>query len=95
MGTLPVRIVGVTKPKESAFGNSDSLKVWVPYTTVSGRMIGQRYLHSITVRIDEDAPSTAAEQGIISLLTMRHGTEDFFTVNTDTIKENIEKLLQP
>lgn len=91
LGTLPVRIVGVTKPKESAFGNSDSLKVWVPYTTVSGRMIGQRYLHSITVRIDEDAPSTAAEQGIISLLTMRHGTEDFFTVNTDTIKENIEK----
>ncbi|OEF25775.1 MacB family efflux pump subunit [Vibrio rumoiensis] len=91
LGTLPVRIVGVTKAKESAFGNNDSLTVWVPYTTMSGRMMGQRYLHSISVRIDEDAPSSAAEQGIISLLKMRHGTEDFYTVNTDTIKQNIEK----
>ncbi|GLT13356.1 MacB family efflux pump subunit [Vibrio algivorus] len=91
LGRLPVRIVGVTEAKESAFGNSDSLKVWVPYTTMSGRMMGQRYLNSITVRIDEDAPSTAAEQGIIDLLKMRHGTEDFFTINTDTIRQNIEK----
>ncbi len=91
LGRLPVRIVGVTQPKESAFGNNDSLKVWVPFSTMSGRMMGQRYLNSITVRIDEDAPSSAAEQGIISLLKMRHGTEDFFTINTDTIRQNIEK----
>ena len=91
LGRLPVRIVGVTKPKESAFGNNDSLNVWVPYTTMSGRMMGQRYLNSITVRIDENAPSSAAEQGIISLIKMRHGTEDFFTINTDTIRQNIEK----
>lgn len=91
LGRLPVRIVGVTAPKESAFGNNDSLNVWVPYTTMSGRMMGQRYLNSITVRIDENAPSSAAEQGIISLLKMRHGTEDFFTINTDTIRQNIEK----
>ncbi len=91
LGRLPVRIVGVTKPKESAFGNNDSLNVWVPFTTMSGRMIGQRFLNSITVRIDENAPSSAAEQGIISLLKMRHGTEDFFTINTDTIRQNIEK----
>ncbi|MGO1190821.1 FtsX-like permease family protein, partial [Vibrio casei] len=91
LGRLPVRIVGVTAPKESAFGNNDSLNVWVPYTTMSGRMMGQRHLNSITVRIDENAPSSAAEQGIINLLKMRHGTEDFFTINTDTIKQNIEK----
>ncbi|MFV0575881.1 MAG: MacB family efflux pump subunit [Vibrio sp.] len=91
LGRLPVRVVGVTKPKESAFGNNDSLSIWVPYSTMSGRMMGQRFLNSITVRIDENAPSSAAEQGIISLLKMRHGTEDFFTINTDTIRQNIEK----
>jgi macrolide transport system ATP-binding/permease protein len=32
-----------------------------------------------------------AEQGIISLLTMRHGKVDFFTINTDTIRKSIEK----
>ncbi|MCV5869744.1 macrolide ABC transporter permease/ATP-binding protein MacB, partial [Escherichia coli] len=28
---------------------------------------------------------------IINLLKMRHGTEDFFTINTDTIRQSIEK----
>jgi macrolide transport system ATP-binding/permease protein len=91
---LPVRIIGITKPKESAFGNSDALNVWIPYTTVSGRMVGQSYLDSITIRINQSAPSSAAEQGIISLLKMRHGTEDFFTINTDTIRQSIEKTTQ-
>lgn len=94
LGDLPVRIIGVTKAKESAFGNSDSLTVWIPYTTVSGRMLGQSNLNSITVRINQSAPSSAAEQGIISLLKMRHGTEDFFTINTDTIRQSIEKTTQ-
>ncbi|EGQ8954434.1 MacB family efflux pump subunit [Vibrio parahaemolyticus] len=91
LGSLPVRIVGVTQKKEDAFGNSDALKIWVPYTTMSGRMMGQRYLNGITVRIDEHAPSAAVEQSIINLLKMRHGTEDFFTINTDTIRQSIEK----
>ncbi|MCV5233659.1 macrolide ABC transporter permease/ATP-binding protein MacB, partial [Escherichia coli] len=54
-------------------------------------MMGQRYLNGITVRIDENAPSAAVEQSIINLLKMRHGTEDFFTINTDTIRQSIEK----
>ncbi len=90
-GNLPVRIIGVTKAKESAFGNSDSLNIWVPYTTVSARMVGQNYLNSISVRVDDETPSEAAEQAIISLLKMRHGTQDFFTINTDTIQQNIQK----
>jgi macrolide transport system ATP-binding/permease protein len=91
---LPVRIIGVTKAKTSAFGNSDELNVWIPYSTVSGRMVGQAYLDSITVRINDSASSSAAEQGIISLLKMRHGTEDFFTINTDSIRQSIEKTTQ-
>ncbi|MEI6859220.1 MAG: MacB family efflux pump subunit [Shewanella sp.] len=90
-GKLPVRIIGVTKAKESAFGNSDSLRIWLPYTTVSGRMTGQNYLNRISVRINDLTPSTAAEQAIIALLKMRHGTQDFFTINTDTIQQNIKK----
>lgn len=91
LGNLPVRIIGVTEPKESVFGRSDSLNVWLPYTTLSGRIVGKNYLNGITVRLDESVPSDAAEQGIIALLEMRHGTQDFFTINTDTIRQNIEK----
>ncbi|MCB1756053.1 MAG: MacB family efflux pump subunit [Gammaproteobacteria bacterium] len=94
LGTLPVRIIGVTGPQESAFGNNDSLTVWLPYTTVAGRMVGQSYLDRITVRIDQSVASDAAEEGITALLKMRHGKQDFFTINTDTIRENIEKTTQ-
>ncbi|MBM7036945.1 MacB family efflux pump subunit [Vibrio ulleungensis] len=91
LGRLPVRIIGVTEAMESSFGNSDSLNVWIPYTTVSGRIFRQNFVNDITVRIDEQVSSSAAEQGIIDLLTMRHGKVDFFTINTDTIRQNIEK----
>ena len=91
LGRLPVRIIGVTKPKDQAFGRSDTLNVWIPYTTVAGRMLGQNYLNSISIRLNPEVPSDAAEQSIISLLTIRHGTEDFFTINSDTIRQNIEK----
>ncbi|WP_221892291.1 MacB family efflux pump subunit [Teredinibacter haidensis] len=91
LGKLPVRIVGITQKKESAFGNSDSLKIWLPYTTVATRITGQSSLDALTIRIKDNTPSAAAEQAIIALLKMRHGSEDFFTINTDTIKKNIEK----
>lgn len=90
-GSLPLRIIGVTQVKDSAFGNNDSLTLWVPYTTISTRMMGRSHLNRISVRIADDTSSEAAEQAIISLLTMRHGTQDFFTINTDTIQQNIEK----
>ncbi len=40
LGAVPVRIIGVTSPQESAFAMSDNLNVWVPYTTAMRRMMG-------------------------------------------------------
>lgn len=91
IGNLPVRVIGVTEPKDSVFGKSDSLNVWLPYTTLSGRIVGKNHLNGITVRLNESVPSNAAEQGIITLLKMRHGVEDFYTINTDAVRQNIEK----
>ena len=86
-----MRVIGVTKPIESMSGNSDELNVWLPYTTVSGCIFRQDYVDDITVRVDANVSSEVAEQGMINLLTMRHGTVDFFTINTDTIRKSIEK----
>ena len=91
LGNLPVRVIGVTKPLETVSGNSDELNIWIPYTTVSGRIFRQNYVNDITVRIDENVSSDVAEQGIIKLLTMRHGVVDFFTINTDAIRKSIAK----
>jgi macrolide transport system ATP-binding/permease protein len=90
LGSVPCRVIGVTKAKQSFFGNSDSLNIWVPYTTAMHRMLGQSYLESITVRVKDGAPMQAAEQGIKNLLTRRHKLKDFFIMNTDTIRKTIE-----
>ncbi len=94
LGTMPCRIIGVTKKKDSNFGDTDSLNVWVPYTTAMSRLTGQPYLRSITVRVADNVTTTVAEQSIVKLLTMRHGTKDFFVSNLDAIRQTIEKTTQ-
>jgi macrolide transport system ATP-binding/permease protein len=90
LGSVPVRIIGVAAKKDSAFGNSDQLNVFVPYTTAMGRIINQAWLRSVTVRVADDASTAAAEQGIGQLMQQRHGRKDFFVLNTDSIRQTIE-----
>jgi len=94
LGSVPVRVIGVTAPLESAMGSSDALNIWVPYTTAMKRMLGQDHLRNITVRISDQVPSAAAEQGIVALLTQRHGVQDFFTRNSDSIRQTIDNATQ-
>lgn len=90
LGSVPVRIVGVTKPQDNAFSFGDNLNVWVPYTTAMRRLMGQEHLRSVTIRVSDSAPSVAAEQGITKLLVQRHGVQDFFLRNSDSIRQTIE-----
>lgn len=94
LGSVPCRVIGVTKEKQSFFGNSDSLNIWIPYTTAMHRIIGQSYLSTITVRVKDGAPMQAAEQGVQKLLVRRHKLKDFFIMNTDTIRKTIESTTQ-
>ncbi|RRU22721.1 MacB family efflux pump subunit [Stenotrophomonas sp. 278] len=91
LGNVPVRVVGVAKPQSFGFGGSTNLSVWVPYTTVMSRMLGQSHVSSITVRVDDATPMDAAQAAISKLLIMRHGTEDFFLSNSAEIRETIEQ----
>ncbi|WP_305805794.1 MacB family efflux pump subunit [Stenotrophomonas sp. YIM B06876] len=90
LGNVPVRVIGVAERQSMGFGNSTSLTIWVPYTTVMSRMLGQRHVSSITVRVDDTTPMDAAQSAITRLLTMRHGSEDFFLSNSAEIRETIE-----
>jgi macrolide transport system ATP-binding/permease protein len=71
-------------------GSGSNLNMWVPYTTAMGRMLGQGYVSSITVRVADGTPMSAAEQAITKLLTLRHGRQDFFLFNIAQIRETIE-----
>lgn len=91
LGSLPVHVIGVLESKDFAFGPSaNSLNILIPYTTAMGRLIGQNYLRSITVRVRDEVPTAAAEQGISQLMERLHGRKDFFLLNTDSIRQTIE-----
>ena len=91
LGSVPVQIVGVTAATASSSfgGNSDSLNIYLPYTAVNARMLGTTTLRSITVRVSDTTDSTTAQSGVTSMLTARHGTADFFIINTDQIRQTI------
>ena len=94
LGSVPSRIIGVIEAQKSMGGNSDSLNVYLPYSTVMSRMLGQSNVRSIIVRIKDEYPSSAAENAILNLLVQRHDAQDVFTQNSDSIRETIQQTTQ-
>ena len=86
----PLTVIGVMKKDENAFGNSDVLMLWSPYTTVMHQITGESHTNSITVKIKDNANTQVAEKGLADLLKARHGTEDFFMNNSDSIRQMVE-----
>ena len=89
VGQLPVKIIGVATKQQQGFGSNESLNVWLPYTTVINRMVGQTSLRSITVRINDNIDLSIAEQAVNRIMLQRHGTKDFFIFNSDNVRETI------
>jgi macrolide transport system ATP-binding/permease protein len=91
VGNLPCTVIGVTADNKNMFAASKALNVWVPYETAAGRLLGQRHLDSITVRIKDGQPSKVVEDNVNRLMLQRHGTKDFFTNNLDSIMQTVQK----
>ena len=91
VGNIPVTVIGVADEKPGMFGSSKLLRVWLPYTTMAGRVMGQLWLNSITVRVNEGYDSALADRQIIQLLSLRHGKKDVFTMNMDSILKTAER----
>lgn len=94
VGRVPCRIVGVTRPQQGGFGSSANPTVYLPYTTVQARFLGDRSLRSISIRVSDTTSTTLAEQAVTRLLTERHNGKDFFILNTDDIRRTIQSTTQ-
>ena len=88
IGKVPARVIGVVETRQG-FGGSGSLNVYLPYTTVQARLIGDTALRSIMLRVDDDTDTTLAEEAATNVLLQRHKTKDFFILNTDDIRQTI------
>ncbi len=91
VGNMPATVIGVAEEKQSMFGSSKVLRVWLPYSTMASRVMGQSWLNNITVRVKEGYDSQEAEQQLIRMLELRHGKKDFFTYNMDSLLKTAEK----
>ena len=86
---VPLKVIGITEA-DTGFGANENLNMWSPYTTVMNKITGARNISSVTVKVKDNVSSQVAEQSITALLEARHGTKDFFTRNSDSIKQTIE-----
>jgi macrolide transport system ATP-binding/permease protein len=94
IGKVPGRVVGVVETQQGGFGGSQNLSLYLPYTTVQARFMGNTSLRSITVRVADDVSTDLAEAAVTRFLTQRHGSKDFFILNTDDIRRTINGATQ-
>ncbi|MCC8236721.1 MacB family efflux pump subunit [Pinisolibacter aquiterrae] len=88
VGKVPCTVIGVTQ-KQQGFGSSGNLSVFLAYTTVQVRFLGDTSLRSILLRVADDVDTSLADEATTAFLTRRHGSKDFFILNTDDIRQTI------
>ncbi len=94
IGNVPARIVGVMEPQQGGFGSNQNLSLYLPYTTVQARFLGSNSLRSITLQVKDGIDTALAEQSVTEFLLQRHGTKDFYILNTDDIRKTITSTTQ-
>ncbi|RCL03750.1 MAG: macrolide transport system ATP-binding/permease protein [Candidatus Tokpelaia sp. JSC161] len=88
LGKTAARICGIVETQRFGPGNN-TLSVYLPYTTVQTRFLGNTTVRFITVLLAENANSHVAESAVKKFLIMRHGTEDFFIRNSEEFLEQV------
>lgn len=84
----PFKVVGIAKEADPR--DTQSLRIWTPYSTVMNKITGDRNVRTITLRVKDDFDPKIAEKRLTNALIAKHGSRDFFTRNSDTIRETIE-----
>lgn len=90
IGRLPVRVAAVVAPQYPD-EPAENLNVYLPYNTVIHRIVGKAALQSVIVGVAGTTSTDAAEQAIERLLVQRHGAKDFFTLNSDKMRQAMER----
>ncbi|QEE12869.1 MacB family efflux pump subunit [Bartonella krasnovii] len=94
LGNVPARIIGVVDPQHMGGGTSNTLQVYLPYTTLQTRFLGTTQVRAITVKIADHVDSNLAENMVKRFLIMRHGGEDFFIRNSQLFRDRITESTQ-
>ncbi|VEH54762.1 Macrolide export ATP-binding/permease protein MacB [Providencia rustigianii] len=91
INNVPATVIGVLGEQKSIFSAGKNLQVFLPDTTVNGKLLNRPYYDTIVVRVKDGTDAQVAEQQLVRLLTLRHGKKDIFTYNMDTFVKTAEK----
>lgn len=87
----PFKVVGILE-KDSRRRDTDiTVKFYIPYSTLMNRLTGERLVEQIVAKVKNDESPALAEEAIIRTLEIKRGQQDFFTINSDSIKQSIEE----
>jgi macrolide transport system ATP-binding/permease protein len=93
VGKVPCMVIGVTR-KQQGFGSSGSISVFLAYSSVQARFLGDTSLRSVVLRVKDNVDNDLAEEAATQLLERRHGARDFFVFNTSDIRSAITATTQ-
>ncbi|WP_127478578.1 MacB family efflux pump subunit [Sulfurivermis fontis] len=92
INNIPFQVIGVMAPKgATAWGMDQDDVIFVPYTTGSLRITGQRHLRNVTIAVEDVKAIDATQEAVHALLLARHGTEDFQIRNMAAIIESVSE----
>ena len=92
VNNIPFQVVGVMTPKGATpWGQDQDDIVFVPYTTGSLRLTGQRFLRNVTVAVEDVARIDDTQAQVHAVLLARHGVEDFQIRNMASIIDTVSE----
>lgn len=87
----PFKIIGILE-KDSRRPDTDiTVRIYTPYTTLKNKITGSRVVEQIIAKVGDDTSPALAEEAIIRTLEIKRGKKDFFTINSDSIRQSIEE----
>lgn len=87
----PFVVIGVLKRDANSRAEDVTVRLYIPYTTMMNKITGDRLLSSIITKVADNTSPTVAEQAITRILEIKRGQKDFFTVNSDAIRQTIDE----
>ena len=92
VNNIPFQVMGVMTPKGATpWGQDQDDIVFMPFTTASLRITGQRFLRNVTVAVEDVGRIDDTQAAVQALLLARHGVEDFQIRNMASVIDTVSE----
>ena len=92
VNNIPFQVIGTMTGKgATSFGQDQDDVIFMPHTTSSLRITGQRFLRNVTVAVEDVARIDDTQAQVHAVLLARHGVEDFQIRNMASIIDTVSE----